>query len=416
MVMSSGGSFFFFEPSPLSLSQRKTTVLEAMRVGKITPAVVGWLRLATNVQAPLGGLERFVSAGQHTLICGSQPPRRLEPQHTFISAAQLSPRRVERKFDALLLAQSSSGCAQWWSSHALVGTTDTADREVANVASIDRSHSRSRETTLPAITLFPTQAGNTPIALVDPLTCVRWLRWIKSIAGGGKGYIRPDGRAMPFGVDATSASCCCGLMSRSRGLHCSAELKRVLSSMDKQTLTTALIMSYSAIRQHDDVELESMIDHIVLKCADMGLANGILKDSLGILWHKRYVVFFSAAAKDLLIAVAQPTKAKYAHEDAMKGVTRVHTLHLLPPKNPPPQQGTVAAESGNQQGGDDEAKKKPRYEPFDVYSVKDGVEMLKNLEYDEVTKFVVHALMVYRGQVAACLNPQLHDFFKKGRL
>ncbi|CUG74188.1 Hypothetical protein, putative, partial [Bodo saltans] len=383
-----------------------------MRVGTITPTAVGWLRLGAKARAPLEGLQRFVPAGQHTLICGSQLSRRPEPQHTFIASAQLSPRRVERKFDALLLAQSSSGCAQWWPSHALVGTTDAAVVEVANVTNSDRLHSRSR--ILPAITLFPTQAGNTPIALVDPLTSVRYLRWIKSIAGGGTGYNRPDERAMPSGVDATSASCCCGLMSRSRGLHCSAEQKRVLSSIDKQTLTKALIMSYSEISQHDDVDLESLIDHIVLKCADKSLAKGMR----GILWHQRYVVFFSAAAKDLLIAVAQPTKAKYAHahEDEMKGVKRVHTLHLLPPKNPPPQQGTVAADSGDQQGGDDEANKKPRYEPFDVYSVEDGVEMLKNLEYDEVTKFVVHAVDGLPG-TSSCLlestrrNP--HEVLKK---
>ncbi|CUG74170.1 Hypothetical protein, putative [Bodo saltans] len=275
-------------------------------------------------------------------------------------------------------------------------------------------HSRSRETTLPAITLFPTQAGNTPIALVDPLTCVRCLRWIKSIAGGGTGYIRPDGRAMPSGVDATSASCCCGLMSRSRGLHCSAELQRVLSSMDKQTLEKAVHIGATEIVNDRGINIRSLVGHILLKCPDKSLE----KEFGSILWRERVVVFFSAADKDLLIAVAQPTKAKYAHEDAMKGVTRVHTLHLLPPKNPPPQQGNVAADSGDQQGGDDEAKKKPRYEPFDVYSVENGIEMLKKLENVELTKFVDglakfvdRALVALHQELAATsMNP--HEVLK----
>lgn len=101
------------------------------------------------------------------------------------------------------------------SSPALVATTDAADAEDATVASNDNTNEsaagssalrRFSETTLPAITLFPTPASNTPTELVEPLTSVRYPGWIKSIAGGDKGYIRPDGRAMPSGVDTTSAS------------------------------------------------------------------------------------------------------------------------------------------------------------------------------------------------------------------
>ncbi|CUE76820.1 Hypothetical protein, putative [Bodo saltans] len=318
-----------------------------MRVGKITPSAVGWLRLGAKARAPLEGLQRFVHAGQHTLICAAQLPRRLEP-HTFFSAAQLSPRRVERKFDALLLGQSS-----------------------------------------------------------DSLQC---------------------------------PPCRCGLILRSRGLRCPAELTRVLSSMDNQTVEEAYSIGIVELYQRR-FDGKRLVESILSKCPGKDLTSRMCD----IWWRNSCIVFLSAAGRDLLIVVAQPLTEPNAKikavqpgepetmeeaiqpgepetmeeaiqqggpEDTPQSIKRVSTLKLL--VGDPPQQGALPAEP-EKKPRDEESNKRLQQHAFDVFSLENGVDIMKknNYELGVLTELVVGALRVYQKRRAASVDPQtaLETFF-----
>lgn len=88
--------------------------------------------------------------------------------------------------------------------------------------------------------------------------------------------------------------CCCGLISRSRALHCHAELTRVLTSMDKQERWIAQGSGIVELLKHNKVRLHNLVDHILLNSLDEGLTCGGMSD---IWWRDRCTVFFNAAAE-----------------------------------------------------------------------------------------------------------------------
>lgn len=60
--------------------------------------------------------------------------------------------------------------------------------------------------------------------------------------------------------------CCCGLVSRSRGLHCPSDLERVLSSMGKATIETAQVIGISALGKMGIAKRTSDVARYIVRC------------------------------------------------------------------------------------------------------------------------------------------------------
>ncbi|CUG92965.1 Hypothetical protein, putative, partial [Bodo saltans] len=180
--------------------------------------------------------------------------------------------------------------------------------------------------------------------------------------------------------------CCCGLVSRSRGLHCPSELERVLSSMEKATIETAQVIGISELGKMGIAKRTSDVARYIVRCP--GTVTGLRCEMLDIYWRDRCVTFFSAAGKDLLVAVAVPHDIPTDAET--NGIKRVHTLSLL--------------------DGDVTAHVEPLHQVYEVYCAENGVDKLRsdNSSFENNLKdFVLKTLMLHQKQNLGAVTPHL---------
>ncbi|CUG92963.1 Hypothetical protein, putative, partial [Bodo saltans] len=164
--------------------------------------------------------------------------------------------------------------------------------------------------------------------------------------------------------------CCCGLVSRSRGLRCPSDLERVVSSMVNITIEAAQVIGINELGKLGAVKRTvHFVDHFI---ANYGAVLHQRREMLEILW--RYwdcVTFFGAAGNDLLITIAGP------HDGILEvtGIQRVRTLHL----------GTGTSW-------------RPYHRAFEVYSVENGVDKIMNSDYTTLSEFILCALTAFEKQ------------------
>ncbi|CUG91699.1 Hypothetical protein, putative, partial [Bodo saltans] len=170
----------------------------------------------------------------------------------------------------------------------------------------------------------------------------KWLRRAAAPAGKVRSAAVNDDALLPG--PPLLLPCCCGLVSRSRGLRCPSELERVLSSMEKITIEAAQVIGINELGKLGAVKRTvNFVDHFI---ANYGAVLHQHREMLEILCrYGRCVTFFGAAGNDLLITIAGP------HDGILEvaGIQRVRSLRL----------GTGTSW-------------RPYHRAFEVYSVENG--------------------------------------------